>query len=303
MGTPNFALKSLIALNKNFDVQLVVTQPDKPVGRKKQIILSPVKEYCIGKNLNCIQPKTIKNNQELLDTLRKKNPDIICVAAYGKILSKEILEIPKIGCINIHASLLPKFRGASPISRAIIDGEIETGITLMKMDVGMDTGDIISKSKLNIDKTDTTLSLTNKLADLGAEEIIKLFKKLSIKPKLSLTKQDDRLASLAPKMEKKDGIIDWKSNFNQINNIVRGCDPWPIAHTTLNGIGIKIFKIQIHQSEKLPAGHIKKINSGMIVGCKDANIEILEIQKNGQRKMSGKDFVNGISKIKKPLFT
>ena len=303
MGTPKFALSSLEALNSSFDIQLVVTQPDRPVGRKKEIIFSPVKQYCINKKINHIQPERLKNNLEFIEQLKKINPDIICVAAYGKILPEEVLNIPNIACINIHASLLPKYRGAAPINRAIINGDTETGITLMKMDIGMDTGDIISQTKVQIEKDDTTLSLTEKLARVGAIEIVKLINKVKNESDFTSTKQNDDYATIAPKITKEDGVIDWKDKFNQIDSLVRGCNPWPIAHTELGGNMIKIYKIKSHNSSKILEGQIKKIDGSMVVGCKDINIEILEIQKSGQKRVTGKDFINGLGTLKNPHFT
>ena len=162
MGTPDFALKTLAALEKEFGVGMVITQPDKPSGRKKEIVYSPVKQFCLDKKINFLQPAKLKENEILLKNINDFAPDLICVAAYGKILTKEILEAPKIACINIHASILPKYRGAAPINRAIIDGEKETGVTIMDMDLGMDTGNIISIERIKIENNDTPESLTNK---------------------------------------------------------------------------------------------------------------------------------------------
>ena len=295
MGTPNFALKSLESINQHFDVSLVVTQPDKPTGRKKEIIFSPVKTYCINRKVKFLQPEKIKDNKDFLFQINDIKPDIIVVAAYGKILPKEILSIPKIGCINIHASLLPQLRGAAPINRAIINGNKETGITLMEMDEGMDSGNIISTYKIEIQSTDTTISLTEKLADLGASQIVKLIKELGISPIINSKKQDHSKATIAPKMTKEDGLIDWEKSFNEINDLIRGCNPWPVAYTKLDKSMIKIYEVTQNNSEKIPPGVIKKVNGSMVVGCKDKNIEILHIQKSGQKKISGKDFINGIS--------
>ena len=172
MGTPDFALTILKELDLEYGVKLIVAQPDKPTGRKKEIVFNPVKQFAVNKNINILQPEKIKGNSEFVRELLNISPDIIYVAAYGKILSEEILKIPKYGCINIHASLLPKYRGAAPINWALINGDNETGITLMKMDAGMDTGDIISSHKINIEDDDNVESLSNKLANLGAKKLI-----------------------------------------------------------------------------------------------------------------------------------
>ena len=293
MGTPDFALKSLESIHQYFKVSLVVTQPDKPTGRKKEIIFSPVKTYCINRKVKFLQPEKIKNNKDFLFQINDIEPDIIVVAAYGKILPKEILSIPKIGCINIHASLLPQLRGAAPINRAIINGDEETGITLMEMDEGMDTGNIISASKINIHNNDTTTSLTEKLAHLGASQIVKLIKELDVNPIINSKKQEEGKATIAPKMTKEEGLIDWQKSFNEIDNLIRGCNPWPIAFTRLDESIIKIYQIILNDSEKIPPGIVKKVNGSMVVGCKDTNIEILHIQKSGQKKFQAKTSLMG----------
>ena len=190
MGTPDFALTILKELDLEYGVKLIVAQPDKPTGRKKEIVFNPVKQFAVNKNINILQPEKIKGNSEFVRELLNISPDIIYVAAYGKILSEEILKIPKYGCINIHASLLPKYRGAAPINWALINGDNETGITLMKMDAGMDTGDIISSHKINIEDDDNVESLSNKLANLGAKKLIDFTDTLIKKDKYGLVKQN-----------------------------------------------------------------------------------------------------------------
>mgnify|MGYP001203470773 CR=1 FL=1 len=302
MGTPDFALKTLTALEKEFGVGLVITQPDKPSGRKKEIVYSPVKQFCLDKKINFLQPAKLKENEILLKNINDFAPDLICVAAYGKILTKEILEAPKIACINIHASILPKYRGAAPINRAIIDGVEETGVTIMDMDLGMDTGDIISIEKIKIENSDTTESLTNKLSNLGSKQIVKFINKLKIDPIYKSVCQNHGESTLAPKMNQADGIIDWTKSANEIFNLIRGCSPWPIAHTRIKDKIIKIHKATLDDSPKLSPGAIKNVEGNMIVGCKDRNLKIIEIQKSGQKKISAKDFLNGISNMSEPVF-
>jgi len=302
MGTPDFALKTLAALEKEFGVGMVITQPDKPSGRKKEIVYSPVKQFCLDKKINFLQPAKLKENEILLKNINDFAPDLICVAAYGKILTKEILEAPKIACINIHASILPKYRGAAPINRAIIDGEKETGVTIMDMDLGMDTGNIISIEKIKIENSDTTESLTNKLSNLGSKQIIKFINELKIDPIYKSVSQNHGESTLAPKMNQVDGIIDWTKNADEIFNLIRGCSPWPIAHTRIKDKIIKIHKATLDDSPKLSPGAIKNVEGNMIVGCKDRNLKIIEIQKSGQKKISAKDFLNGISNISEPVF-
>lgn len=302
MGTPDFALKTLAALEKEFGVGMVITQPDKPSGRKKEIVYSPVKQFCLDKKINFLQPAKLKENEILLKNINDFAPDLICVAAYGKILTKEILEAPKIACINIHASILPKYRGAAPINRAIIDGEKETGVTIMDMDLGMDTGNIISIERIKIENNDTTESLTNKLSNLGSKQIIKFINELKIDPIYKSVSQNHGESTLAPKMNQVDGIIDWTKNADEIFNLIRGCSPWPIAHTRIKDKIIKIHKATLDDSPKLSPGAIKNVEGNMIVGCKDRNLKIIEIQKSGQKKISAKDFLNGISNISEPVF-
>ncbi len=303
MGTPDFALTILKELDLEYGVKLIVAQPDKPTGRKKEIVFNPVKQFAVNKNINILQPERIKGNSEFVRELLDISPDIIYVAAYGKILSEEILKIPKYGCINIHASLLPKYRGAAPINWALINGDNETGITLMKMDAGMDTGDIISSHKINIEDDDNVESLSNKLANLGAKKLIDFTATLIKKDKYGLVKQNNSEASLAPKIKKEDGLINWNQSSMEIRNLVNGCNPWPIAFTNLDEKIVKIFKVEIVKENDIKPGGIYNSGGKLVVGCGKGCLEIIEVQRSGQKRMPGKDFLNGIKKIENLCFT
>ena len=256
MGTPGFALRILEALNDQYDVELVVTQPDKPVGRKKEIIFNPVKKFALDKNLNLLQPDKLKDNHQAVETLKSINPDIVCVAAYGKILPEEILDIPKYGCINVHASILPKYRGAAPINWSLINGEKETGITIMKMDSGMDTGNIISSHKIKINDEDDTLMLTEKLSILSAKKIVEFINNLVLNGSYESKSQNENEATLAPKIKKEDALIDWQKDAEGIRNLIRGCNPWPVAHTHFKDQIIRIFKVSLDNSSNINPGQI-----------------------------------------------
>jgi len=302
MGTPGFALRILEALNDQYDVELVVTQPDKPVGRKKEIIFNPVKKFALDKNLNLLQPDKLKDNHQAVETLKSINPDIVCVAAYGKILPEEILDIPKYGCINVHASILPKYRGAAPINWSLINGEKETGITIMKMDSGMDTGNIISSHKIKINDDDDTLILTEKLSILSAKKIVEFINNLVLNGSYESKSQNENEATLAPKIKKEDALIDWQKDAEGIRNLIRGCNPWPVAHTHFKGQIIRIFKVSLDNSSNINPGQIVNKDGRLIVGCGQGSIEIFEIQRSGQKRLSGKEFLNGISNIETPIF-
>lgn len=302
MGTPSFALRILEALNNQCEVELVVTQPDKPVGRKKEIIFNPVKKFALDKNLNLFQPDKLKDNHQAIETLKSINPDIVFVAAYGKILPKEILNIPKYGCINVHASILPKYRGAAPINWSLINGEEETGITIMKMDSGMDTGNIISSHKIKINNDDDTSMLTEKLSILSAKKIIEFIDNLILNGSYESKAQNENEATLAPKIKKEDALIDWQKDAEGIRNLIRGCNPWPVAHTHFKDQIIRIFKVSLDNSSNINPGQIINKDGRLIVGCGQGSIEIFEIQRSGQKRLSGKEFLNGISNIETPIF-
>ncbi|MDX2433931.1 MAG: methionyl-tRNA formyltransferase, partial [Desulfobacterales bacterium] len=244
MGTPAFAVPSLKALlDRGENVVCVVTQPDRPKGRGRKIMMPPVKELALKASIPFLQPESIRGD-EFLAELRQYHPDIIGLTAYGNILPENIINLPPLGTINVHGSLLPKYRGAAPIQWALINGETETGITIMQMDKGVDTGDILLQEKLPIGPKDTAGSLSGKLAELGGKALGAALDLLRL-DKLNPTQQDNNLASLAPLLNKKDGLVNWLHSAVQISCQIRGLDPWPTTYTTLSGKRLRLFSPKV----------------------------------------------------------
>ena len=298
MGTPDFARDSLKALVENgHDIELVVTNPDKPKGRGMKMIPSDVKVYAIEHGLNIEQPLKIRKNPEFFKKLKDMNPDVICVVAYGKIIPKEILDIPKLGCINVHGSILPKYRGAAPIQWSVLNGDKETGITTMYMDEGMDTGDIILTQKVEIGEDETTGELWDRLSEIGAQLLVKTLKQIEsgINPRI---KQSENF-TLAPMIDKKMAKIDWDNKTSlEIKNLVRGLNPFMGAYGFLNDKKIKIWKVKIldEKTDKEP-GTVLVADSkfGLKVATKDGLISVLEIQGENSKKMPIFDYLRGNS--------
>lgn len=299
MGTPDFAKESLEAIyEKGHNIVSVVTNPDKPKGRGMKMIASPVKEFAISKNLPIYQPTTVKNNTEFIKEIQAQNPDIICVVAYGKILPKEILEIPKYGCINVHASLLPKYRGAAPIQWAILNGETLTGVTTMYMDTGMDTGDMILKETVTIGEDETTGELWSRLSKIGGELLVKTIEQ--IESGNALREPQGNNFSMAPMLSKKMAKINWQTKTSrEIKNLVRGLNPIMGAYTIYQNKKIKLWKIEIVENieetkNKLP-GQIIVANDkqGLFIKTKDGMIKVLEIQGENAKRMNTCDFLRG----------
>ena len=298
MGTPEFAVPSLEALiNNNFDVCAVFTKPDKPQGRKQIVLPTPVKECAQKHGIQVYQPDKLKI-EESYELLKEINPDLIVVVAYGKILPKNFIEFPKFGCINVHGSLLPKYRGAAPIQWSIINGDKVTGITTMFMNEGLDTGDILMQAKMFINDTDTSEDLKKKMSELGAETLIKTLLDLE---NITPIKQDDSLATLSPPLDKLTGDIDWEKSAQEIHNLIRGSYPWPIAHTTLRGKLFKIYKARISNMRSEHPGKIIE-TSPFIVGCgDDTSLELLEVQIEGKKRMSAENFARGFRLTQKTI--
>lgn len=299
MGTPDFAKESLEAIyEKGHNIVSVVTNPDKPKGRGMRMIASPVKEFAISKNLPIYQPTTVKNNTEFIKEIQAQNPDIICVVAYGKILPKEILEIPKYGCINVHASLLPKYRGAAPIQWAILNGETLTGVTTMYMDTGMDTGDMILKEMVSIKENETTGELWNRLSKIGRELLVKTIEQ--IESGNAPREPQGNNFSMAPMLSKEMAKINWQTKTSkEIKNLVRGLNPIMGAYTIYQNKKIKLWKIEIVENieetkNKLP-GQIILANDkqGLFIKTKDGMIKVLEIQGENAKRMNTCDFLRG----------
>lgn len=301
MGTPEFAVPSLEILLKNkYDVCAVVTVPDRKKGRGLQVSYSKVKEFAISKDLKILQPDNLKD-ENFISELTQLKPDLIIVVAF-RILPKEVYNIPKLGAFNLHSSLLPKYRGAAPINRALINGDKETGVTTFFLKDKVDTGNIIIQKKILIDENDDAGSLHDKLALIGAEcvlETVKLIETGNVNPIL----QDESSASPAPKIFKEDCKIDWTKNSSEIHNFIRGLSPYPAAFSILENKIVKIFKSNLSEFPKLSSpGSIKFIEKKMYVSTNDNLIEIPELQLEGKKRISAKDFMNGIDKNKILVF-
>lgn len=312
MGTPDFALESLKALYEaKYDIIGVVTNIDKPKGRGMKMVASPVKEYAIEKNLQVYQPIKVRNNPEFLEKVKKLNPDLICVVAYGKILPQELLDIPKYGCVNVHGSLLPEYRGAAPIQWAVLNGDKKTGITTMFMNAGMDTGDMILKEEVEIGEDETTGELWDRLKTIGANLLIKTVKEIE-NGTATRTKQPEE-GTMAPMLSKEMAKIDWKNKTaNDIKNLVRGLNPIMGAYTFLDGKKIKFWKVQtLTENELLEKFqeleeykyHLNKMQAGTVLFSDDkkglfikANggiLQVLEIQGENSKRMAVGDFLRG----------
>jgi methionyl-tRNA formyltransferase len=294
MGTPGFAVPTLEKLHESrHNLVLVVTQPDKPSGRGKKLRKSEVKERAEKLGLKIFQPDKIKK-QENIEILKLYNPDVIVVVAYGQILNKEILTLPKYGCINVHASLLPKLRGAAPLNWALINGETKTGITTMQMDVGLDTGDMLLKSEVEIDENINVGELHDILMHKGAELLIETLDKLE-KNELTPKKQDDSLSSYAPILNNENRKINWNLPAKSIHNLIRGLSPWPAAYFTLDEKTVKVYSSSYinNDSDYEPGYVIKANNEGIFVKAKDGIVILKEIQMPGKKKMPVEAYLRG----------
>lgn len=294
MGTPEFSIPALESLNQSgYNISLVITQKDRPRGRGKRMLPTPIKSKALELGLEVYQPDCV-NSSDSIDKLKKLSPDCIVVAAYGQILKKEILSLPKYGCINIHASLLPRHRGAAPINWAIIEGDKETGITIMEMDEGLDTGDIISWERIAIEDEDDSQSLHDKLAKLGGRLIVKTLDDMKA-GEISKIPQDDSLSTYASMLSKDIGKINWNSSGDNIVNLVRGLKPWPSAYIIYKGLNVKVHKVKkIEKFSKEDNGMVVKVSDeGIYVNCLDSCIVIEELQFPGKRKMQVSEHLRG----------
>ncbi len=295
MGTPSFSVRVLEALIDNTNVIAVVTQPDKEVGRKKELTYSKVKECALEHNIKVLQPiKVRKEYQEIIDL----KPDIIITCAYGQIIPNELLEYPKYGCINVHASLLPKLRGGAPIHHAIIDGYEETGITIMEMDDKMDHGAIITRESIVIEDSDTVGSLHDKLSALGADLLIKTLPSIFDKS-YQKEEQDEDEVTFGYNITREDEFIDFNKPVREVFNRIRGLNPFPGAYAILDNEVVKLFDCEIGTLTCGKNGEIIKIyRDGIGISCNDREIIIKVIQFSGKKKMSVKDYLNGVSQDK-----
>lgn len=297
MGTPEFALATFEGLI-DFGLNLVgvYTQPDRPKGRGKKLAAPPVKELALKHDIPVFQPQKLRD-PAVVEQLRELQPDLIVVVAYGQILPKAVLEIPQYGCINVHASLLPKYRGAAPINKAIIDGETETGVTTMYMDVGLDTGDMLVKRSLTIGANETAGQLHDRLALIGREAMEETLKRICAGT-LVAEKQDDALSCYAPMMKKEDGRIDWSQPATAVHNLIRGLDPWPGAYTHLDGEVLKISATRVDVELSGPPGEILSADkTGVRVACGAGGLVIDGLQLPGKKRLSAANFISG-----RPLF-
>ena len=296
MGTPDFAVPSLHALTEaGYAVAAVVTQPDKPKGRGKTLLPTPVKEEAVMHDIPVYQPEKVRNNPEFLEILKEINPEIIVVAAYGQIIPKEILELPKFGCINIHASLLPKYRGAAPIQQAVIDGEKVSGVTIQQMGEGLDTGDMISKIVIPISPTETGGSLFGKLAQAGADLLIKTLPSIEQGTAEFEKQPEESPTPYAAMITKQMGLMDFRKSAEELERLVRGLNPWPSAYTSLDGKTMKVWEADVldAQSKEEP-GTIVEVNKKEIIVATGSNdLALHEIQLSGKKRMQVQAFLLG----------
>lgn len=294
MGTPEFAVPTLKALNeKGHEIKLVVTQPDKPSGRGKKLKKSEVKEAAEQLGLPVFQPDKIKK-PENIEVLKSYNPDVIVVVAYGQLLNKEILELPKYGCINVHASLLPKLRGAAPLNWSIINGETHTGVTTMKMDVGLDTGDMLLKAEVEIDEEMNVGNLHDILMHMGANLLIETLDRME-RNEMVPEKQDDSLSCYAPMFNNENRKINWNLSAKNIHDLIRGLSPWPTAYFTMDDKTVKVYESK-YTNEKTnyqPGYVIKAGNDGIYVAASDGVVILKEIQMPGKNKMKIDAYLRG----------
>lgn len=292
MGTPDFAVYGLKAIvEAGHEVAAVITQPDKAKGRSKALVPTPVKEQAIEYDIPVYQPEKVREDS-IVDMLKKIAPEVIVVAAYGQILPESILSIPPYGCINIHASLLPKYRGAAPIEWSIIDGEKTTGVTTMYMEKGLDTGDMIEKTEVDIEDTDTGASLHDKLAAAGAELIVSTLKAVE-NGTATRTKQDDEKSCYAKMLSREMGNIDFSRDASYIERLIRGLNPWPCAYTSLDGKNLKIFKADVVEKSGNPGEIIEVTRKTFTVACGKDALVIRNLQPEGKKPMDTVAFLNG----------
>lgn len=292
MGTPDYAAKTLeVLLKTEHELAAVFAQPDKPVGRKQTLTAPPVKSLALENNIPVFQPSSVKTG-EALEILKQINPDVIVVVAYGKILPKEILELPKYGCINGHASILPKYRGSAPIQWCIINGETETGVTTMLMDEGVDTGDILEVSKLTIGENETAEELFERLSLLSAELMVSTLEKLE-KGEITPKKQAEK-ATYAPMIKKEMALVDFSKSAIDVHNAVRGFYSWPCAYFFLDGKRIKVIKTRIGDNTNQKYGTVIGNTDELIIACGEGtSIRILELQPEGSKPMTAKQMLCG----------
>ena len=299
MGTPDFSVGALKALAENgYEIAGVVTQPDKPRGRGKASAMTPVKEAALELGLTVYQPARVRE-QSFMDTVRALNPDVIVVSAFGQIIPKALLELPRYGCVNIHASLLPKYRGAAPIQWAVMDGEPVSGVTIMQMDEGLDTGDMLAKTEVPLEPDETGGSLFDKLSRAGAELLIRTLPALE---QGTLTPEKQPLESptaYARMIRKEDGRIDWNLEAEAIEQRIRGLNPWPSAYTELTGKILKIWRAEVlpKESGQTPGTVTEAGKGGFCVQTGKGVLRLLEVQLEGKKRMDAQAFLRGFHAV------
>lgn len=295
-GTPQFAVPSLEKLvAQGFDIQLAVTQPDRPQGRGMELTAPPVKQAAIRLGIPAVQPEKIKKNEEFQNRLREINPDAIIVVGYGRIVPPWMLRLPPHGNINVHASLLPKYRGAAPIQWAIARGETITGVTTMRIDEGLDTGDILLKREMEIRPEDTSETLSPRLAEMGAELLVETLHALE-QGNITATAQDNADATLAPILKKEDGLIDFQWTAREIHNRLRGFQPWPGIYTRFKGKNLKIISAMPVQAAAFKAGpgELRMADARLLLGCGSGTVlELLQVQPEGKKAIPAREFISG----------
>ena len=301
MGTPDFAVPSLKSLiESKYNVAAVITQTDKPKGRKSQLCTPPVKNIALDSGLKIVQPENI-NDKIIIEKLKEINPDVITVVAFGQMISPEILDLPRYKCINIHASLLPKYRGAAPINWALINGEEEAGVTSIILQEKMDAGKMITQKSIRIGPDETAGELNNRLSILGAEVLMDSLKQIETGA-VKYTPQDEKLVTYAPKLKKKDGLVNWNHSTEEVHNFVRGMNPWPTAYTTLirNTSEERIIILETEkdtpsdtETNKIPGTIIDISDRGIKVATKNGCIWIKEVKPEGKQSMSAVAFSRG----------
>lgn len=292
MGTPEFACPTLQALiDRGERILAVVTQPDRPKGRGQKMAPPPVKELALRHGLPVLQPHRVRDHA-FVDSIRALAPDLMVVVAFGQILPKSLLEVPPRGCVNVHSSLLPRYRGAAPMNWCIVNGETETGVTTMLMDAGLDTGPILLARSTAIDENEDIVSLHDRMATMGAELLTETLD-LLLDDKIRPLPQEDGLSSYAPLLRKEDGLIDWGRPARHIHNQVRGMAVWPGAHTTLAGQTLKIFRTRIGEGEGIPGAVLRASRGILEVACGSGSLIITELQLAGKKRLDSVSFLAG----------
>lgn len=291
MGTPDFAVKSLEACLELGEVVAVVTQPDKPRGRGQEVSFSPVKELAVARGLPVLQPQKLRGTN-FAEELRALNADVAVVTAYGKILPQDVLDAPRRGCVNVHASLLPRFRGAAPIQWAIAAGDEKTGVCLMQMDAGMDTGGVIDRAELPIGPEDTSATLHDKLAALGGEVLTRSLKRY-VDGELKPVPQPSEGVVMAPMIKKEDGKLDWSKSARELERRLRAFTPWPGAFCTFEGGLFKVTKAAVGEGKGAPGTVLAANADGIEVACGEGSLRLLTVQPEGKRAMAAKEFLAG----------